>query len=64
MPSLVAQREGGLIRAINRWEFSVTESRRELWRIQSIDPPLVGSKEMKLWIDAGKAIPWEGVENS
>ncbi|KAH7311833.1 putative oxalocrotonate tautomerase [Rhexocercosporidium sp. MPI-PUGE-AT-0058] len=42
------------------WEFSVTESRRELWRIQSLVPPLVGSEPMKSWMEAGKALPWEG----
>ncbi|KAG4438456.1 hypothetical protein IFR05_006066 [Cadophora sp. M221] len=41
------------------WEFSVTESRRELWRIQSLVPPLVGSEAMKLWMETGKAVPLE-----
>lgn len=44
------------------WEYSVTESRRELWRIQSLVPPLVGSKEMEIWEKAGKGVPWEGME--
>ncbi|KAL2062508.1 hypothetical protein VTL71DRAFT_6774 [Oculimacula yallundae] len=43
------------------WEFSVTESRKELWRIQSLIPPEVGSEAMKTWIDSGKALPWAAV---
>ncbi|CZT52483.1 uncharacterized protein RSE6_13824 [Rhynchosporium secalis] len=42
------------------WEFSVTESRRELWRVQSLVPPPVGSEEMKTWDEAGKGVPWKG----
>ncbi|KUJ09473.1 uncharacterized protein LY89DRAFT_724452 [Mollisia scopiformis] len=41
------------------WEFSVTESDRDLWRVQSIVPPAVGSQAMKTWVAAGKGIPWE-----
>jgi hypothetical protein len=48
--------------ALPSWEFHVTESDRNLWRIQSLVPPLVGSEEMKLWVEAGKGVPWEGME--
>ncbi|PMD57885.1 uncharacterized protein K444DRAFT_533075 [Hyaloscypha bicolor E] len=44
------------------WEFHVTESDKKLWRIQSLVPPLLGSEEMKLWVEAGKGVPWEGME--
>lgn len=38
------------------------ESDRDLWRVQSIVPPLVGSEAMQSWGEAGKGIPWEGKE--
>ncbi|KAE9364947.1 hypothetical protein N431DRAFT_386903 [Stipitochalara longipes BDJ] len=44
------------------WEFHVTESDKNLWRIQSLVPPLVGSEAMKGWVKAGKGVPWEGME--
>jgi hypothetical protein len=51
----------GLTR-LNSWEFHVTESDKDLWRVQSLIPPLVGSEAMKGWVEAGKGIPWEGME--
>ncbi|KAN0089035.1 putative oxalocrotonate tautomerase [Hyaloscypha variabilis] len=44
------------------WEFHVTASNVNWWRIQSLIPPPVGSEALKTWVEAGKAIPWEGME--
>ncbi|KAK0105517.1 hypothetical protein ONS95_004122 [Cadophora gregata] len=41
------------------WEVSVTESRRELWRIQGLVPPPQGSEGMRVWMEGEKAVPWE-----
>ncbi len=38
----------------------MTESRKELWRVQSLVPPRVGSEAMDSWREAGRAVPWEG----
>lgn len=35
------------------------ESKAELWRIDSIVPPPMGSKGMELWKKKGRAVPWE-----
>jgi hypothetical protein len=44
------------------WEFHITESNRDYWRVQSLVPPEVGSEALKAWVEAGKAVPWEGME--
>ena len=49
------------LRLVKSWEFHVTESDRNLWRVQSMAAPLVGSEAMKGWVEAGKAVPWEGM---
>jgi hypothetical protein len=45
-----------------RWEFHITESNRDYWRVQSLVPPEVGSEALKTWVEAGKGVPWEGME--
>lgn len=35
---------------------------RMRWRIQSLVPPEAGSEALKTWVEAGKAVPWEGME--
>lgn len=55
--------DDGLIFVVTfRWEFHITESNRDYWRIQSLVPPEVGSEALKTWAEAGKAVPWEGME--
>jgi hypothetical protein len=51
-----------VLTVLNSWEFHVTESDKDLWRIQSLIPPSVGSEAMKSWVEAGKGVPWEGME--
>ncbi len=41
------------------WEFHVDETSKELWRIQGLRAPPVGSEPFKLWVKENKAIPWE-----
>ncbi|KAF8860247.1 hypothetical protein BDZ45DRAFT_779965 [Acephala macrosclerotiorum] len=41
------------------WEFNVAETDRDLWRVQSIVPPAIGSEALKTWDAAGKGVPWE-----
>jgi len=43
----------------NRWEYNVTESNRDLWRLQSLVPPPVGSAAHTLWKEEGKAVPYK-----
>lgn len=38
------------------------ESSRDLWRIQSLVPPGIGTEALKTWAEAGKGIPWEADE--
>jgi hypothetical protein len=48
--------------ACTRWEFHVTESNRDLWRVQSLVAPPQGSEAMQSWREAGKGISWNGME--
>jgi hypothetical protein len=43
----------------NRWEFNVVESKKELWRLQSLVPPPMGSDAYALWKKEDRALPWE-----
>ena len=43
----------------NRWEFNVVESKKELWRIQSLVPPPMGSEAYALWTKEDRATPWK-----
>jgi Putative oxalocrotonate tautomerase enzyme len=38
-----------------QWEIHISETPRDLWRIQGIDPPPTGSEEEKVWAKSNKA---------
>lgn len=48
-----------LLMVVNRWEFSVLQTSKELWRIQGLEPPPMGSEAMELWKREGKAVPYK-----
>ncbi|KAF6804840.1 prostacyclin synthase [Colletotrichum plurivorum] len=37
------------------WESGIYESRRELWRVNGLEPPLRNSEMERKWFEAGKA---------
>jgi phenylpyruvate tautomerase PptA (4-oxalocrotonate tautomerase family) len=39
------------------WEYSVEDVPRELWKINGIFPPELGSEEEKVWAKAKRAVP-------
>lgn len=48
-----------LLTSVNRWEFSVLQTSKELWRIQGLEPPSMGSEAMELWKREGNAVPYK-----
>jgi len=41
------------------WELHISETPRDLWRIQGMDPPPAFSEAEKLWLDRNEAVPYE-----
>lgn len=42
-----------------RWEYHITETPRELWKVQSLVPPPTGSDVEQMWARENRAIPYE-----
>jgi hypothetical protein len=40
----------------SRYEYSILQTSRELWRVQGLVPPAIGSEEMKVWDKAGRGV--------
>lgn len=38
------------------WEFCVLFGQQHLWRIDGIDPPLIGEDDIEVWREAGKPV--------
>jgi phenylpyruvate tautomerase PptA (4-oxalocrotonate tautomerase family) len=41
------------------WEYSVYETRRDLWKIQGLVPPMPGSEAELEWVRMNEAVPFE-----
>jgi len=41
------------------WGHHIFETPRDLWWVQGIEPPSLGSAGEKLWIDKNKAVQWQ-----
>ncbi|KAH8889327.1 hypothetical protein GQ53DRAFT_843007 [Thozetella sp. PMI_491] len=44
------------------WEFHVDETSKNMWRVQGLRAPEVGSEPFKLWVQENKAVPWEDTQ--
>lgn len=42
------------------WEYSVIETRRDLWKIQGFVPPATGSEAEEVWRARNQAVEYEG----
>jgi hypothetical protein len=49
---------------LDRWEYHIEESNRDLWRVQGLVPPPLGSEGFKLWEREGRAVPWSDGRDS
>ncbi|EPE35488.1 hypothetical protein GLAREA_11187 [Glarea lozoyensis ATCC 20868] len=38
------------------YEYSILQTSRELWRVQGLTPPAIGSEDMKVWEKAGRGV--------
>ncbi len=41
------------------WEIHISETPRDLWRVQGLDPPPSFSSAEKEWVRQNKAVPYE-----
>lgn len=46
------------------WEYSVEETRRDLWKIQGLVPPMPGSEAEALWVRENQAVPFDPVQGN
>jgi hypothetical protein len=42
-----------------QWELHIYETPRDLWRVQGLDAPALGSEAEKEWVRLNKAVPYE-----
>jgi len=45
-------------RAELEWEHHISETPRDLWRVQGIDPPPAYSDGEKMWLEKNKPLPY------
>lgn len=41
------------------WEYSVEETRRDLWKINGLVPPMPNTKAEKTWFEKNEPVPFE-----
>ncbi|KAH8726178.1 putative oxalocrotonate tautomerase [Phaeosphaeriaceae sp. PMI808] len=41
------------------WEYSVIETRRDLWKVQGMVPPMPNTKAEKEWVRLNQAVPFD-----
>ena len=44
------------------WEYSITESSRDLWKVQGLVPPMPGTEAEKEWVRRNEAVEFEKSE--
>lgn len=44
------------------WEYFVSESPRDMWKINGIYPPDAGSEEERVWKEVGRQVRVDGSE--
>jgi len=45
------------------WELHAAQTERELWRVQGLRAPAVGSEAENVWRETGRPVPWEGMDD-
>jgi hypothetical protein len=42
------------------WEYQIAETDRGMWKLNGLIPPPWKSEEERQWVEANKALPWDG----
>jgi phenylpyruvate tautomerase PptA (4-oxalocrotonate tautomerase family) len=53
-----------LVKKGAKWEYFVSESERDMWKINGVYPPAAGSDEEKKWAEVNRQVKLDGTEYS